>query len=147
MPGIIVGADGSGHSQRALEWAMKEAAIRQAPLTVLTVHQAVHGWSGAEYFPDDAQLTEKARAAAQAEVDKVLTGLGDSRPRSVTVKAVHGFPVEELVKASEDADLLVIGQRGAGGFKRTVMGSVAFQVTQHAHCPVTITPVDREDRD
>jgi nucleotide-binding universal stress UspA family protein len=41
MPGIIVGVDGSGHSQRALEWAMKEAAIRHAPLTVLAVHQAL----------------------------------------------------------------------------------------------------------
>ena len=40
MPGIIVGVDGSGHSQRALEWAMKEAAIRHAPLTVLAVHEA-----------------------------------------------------------------------------------------------------------
>jgi len=43
MSGIIVGVDGSGHSQRALEWAMKEAAIRHAPLTVLTVHQAIRG--------------------------------------------------------------------------------------------------------
>ncbi|MBV9208173.1 MAG: universal stress protein [Actinobacteria bacterium] len=140
MPGIIVGADGSGHSQRALEWAMKEAAIRRVPLTVLTVHQAVHGWSGAEYFPEDAALTEKARAGAQADVDKVLAGLGNSRPESVTVNAVHGFPVEELVKASVDADLLVLGQKGTSRFARTVMGSVAFQVTQHAHCPVTIIP-------
>ena len=144
MPGIIVGIDGSGHSERALEWAMKEAAVRHAPLTVLTVHQAVHGWSGAEYFPDDAELTEKARAAAQAEVDKVQAGLGDARPGSVTVKAVHGFPVEELVKASEDADLLVVGQRGMTGFSWTVMGSVTFQVAQHARCPVTIIPPDRE---
>lgn len=146
MPGVIVGVDGSGHSQRALEWAMKEAAIRHAPLTVLTVHQAVHGWSGAEYFPDDAQRTEELRVAAQAEVDKVLAGLGDSRPESVTVKAVHGFPVEELVKAGEDADLLVVGQRGVSGFAWVVMGSVAFQVAQHARCPVTITPVEREER-
>ena len=43
MPGIIVGIDGSGHSQRALEWAMREAAIRNTPLTVLTVHEAVRG--------------------------------------------------------------------------------------------------------
>ena len=41
MPGIIVGVDGSGHSRLALEWAMKEAALRHAPLTVLTVHPAM----------------------------------------------------------------------------------------------------------
>ncbi|HYB16002.1 MAG TPA: universal stress protein, partial [Streptosporangiaceae bacterium] len=44
MPGILVGIDGSGHSQRALEWAMKEAALRHVPLTVLAVRQAVTGW-------------------------------------------------------------------------------------------------------
>jgi nucleotide-binding universal stress UspA family protein len=46
MPGIIVGVDGSGHSQRALEWAMKEAGMRHAPLTVLTVHPAIVGYFG-----------------------------------------------------------------------------------------------------
>ena len=44
MSGIIVGVDGSGHSQRALEWAMHEAAVRHLPLTVLTVHEAVRGY-------------------------------------------------------------------------------------------------------
>ena len=44
MSGIIVGVDGSGHSQRALEWAMHEAAIRHVPLTVLTVHEAIRGY-------------------------------------------------------------------------------------------------------
>src|SRR5581483_8168918 len=116
MPGIVVGIDGSGHSQRALEWAMKEAALRHAPLTVLTVHEAVRGYyGGVASYPDDPTLTDKAREAAQAETDKVLAGLEGPRPESVTVKAVHGFPVEELLKASQDADLLVLGQRGVGG--------------------------------
>ena len=44
MPGIIVGVDGSGHSRRALEWAVSEAATRHAPLTVLIVHRAVAGY-------------------------------------------------------------------------------------------------------
>lgn len=44
MPGILVGIDGSAHSQAALEWAAKEAALRQTSLTVLTVHQAVRGF-------------------------------------------------------------------------------------------------------
>jgi nucleotide-binding universal stress UspA family protein len=145
MPGIIVGVDGSGHSQRALEWAMKEAAIRHAPLTVLTVHQAIMGfYGGVATYPDDAVLTEKAGTAAQAEADQVLAGLAGPRPESVTVKAVNGFPVEELISASKDADMVVLGSRGAGGFARLMMGSVAGQVTQHAHCPVLIVPP--EDR-
>jgi len=141
MSGIIVGVDGSGYSQRALEWAMKEAAVRHAPLTVLTVHEAIRGYyGGVSSFPDDPELTEKARVAAQAEADKVLTGLGDSRPESVTVQAVNGFPVEELINASKHADLIVLGSRGVGSFTRLMLGSVSSQVSQHAHCPVTIIP-------
>lgn len=144
MPGILVGIDGSGHSQRALEWAMKEAAIRHAPLTVLTVHQAVRGYlsSGPAEYVEDAPMTQKAREAAQAETDKVLAGLGEPRPESVTVRAVHGFPAEELIKASKGADMVVVGERGAGGFARLVMGSVTVQVAQHADCPVVIIPTE-----
>jgi nucleotide-binding universal stress UspA family protein len=145
MSGIVVGVDGSGHSQRALEWAMREAAIRHTSLTVLTVHEAIEGyWGGMATYPDDPARTEQARAAARAESDKVLEALGGPRPESVTVKAVHGYPVEELIKAGQDADMIVLGSRGAGGFTRLLMGSTAGQVAQHAHCPVLIVPP--EDR-
>ena len=145
MSGIIVGVDGSGHSQRALALAMHEAAIRHVPLTVLTVHEAIRGYYGhMAMYPDDPERTEDARKAAQAETDEVLAGLTGPRPDSVTVKAVHGFPVEELINAGKDADMIVLGSRGVGGFTRLMMGSVAGQVTQHAHCPVLIVPP--EDR-
>ncbi len=140
MPGVLVGVDGSGHSQRALEWAIKEAALRHTSLTVLTVHQAVAGfWGGTLNMPQDASLTDKAREAAQAETDKILASLPD-HPESVTVKAVHGLPAEELVNASADADLVVVGSRGGGGFSRLVLGSTATQVAHHAHCPVVLLP-------
>ena len=141
MSGIIVGVDGSGHSQRALEWAMREAAIRQVPLTVLTVNEAVRGYySSMAVDADDPVRTEDARKLAQAETDEVLARLDEPRPASVTVTAVHGFPVEELINAGKDADMIVVGSRGAGGFTRLMMGSVADQVAQHAHCPVLIVP-------
>ena len=141
MSGIIVGVDGSGHSQRALAWAMHEAAIRHVPLTVLTVHEAVRGYySGMATYPDDPARTEDARVAAQAVTDKVLAGLDGPRPESVMVKAVYGFPVEELINAGTDADMIVLGSRGAGGFTRLMMGSVAGQVAQDALCPVLIVP-------
>jgi len=141
MSGIIVGVDGSGHSQRALRWAMNEAAIRHVPLTVLTVHEAIRGYyNGVAVYPDDPARTEQARQAAQAETDKVLADLDGPRPDSVTVKAVHGFPVEELIKASQDADVVVLGSRGAGGFTRLMLGSTAGQVVEHAHGPVLIVP-------
>jgi nucleotide-binding universal stress UspA family protein len=145
MPGIIVGIDGSGHSRRALEWAMNEAAVRQVPLTVLTVHPAITGfYGGVATFPGDLDDTEKAREAAQTETDKVLAGLEGPHPESVTVRAVHGFVVEEIIKAASDADMIVLGARGAGGFARLIMGSTSSQVVQHAPCPVLVVP--HEDR-
>jgi nucleotide-binding universal stress UspA family protein len=138
MAGIVVGVDGSANSRKALEKAVEEAAAHHKPLTVLTVHQAVRDLYGApSHYADDASLTDKAREAAQAETDEVLAA-ASAQPESVTVTAVHGLPSEELVKASEGADLLVVGRRGGGGFARLTMGSVTHQVTQHAHCPVLI---------
>jgi nucleotide-binding universal stress UspA family protein len=131
MPGIIVGIDGSAHSHQALEWAVNEAAARHAPLTVLTVNQALAGyWGGPVPYPGDPDLTEKARHAAQEETE------------SVTVRAVTGLPAEEILSAAADADMIVVGSRGAGGFKRLLMGSVSTVVTHHSHCPVVVIPDD-----
>lgn len=140
MPGIVVGVDGSGHSRKALETAAAEAAAHGLPLTVLVIHQAVRDvYGSASHYGDDAALTEKAKEAAQADTDQVLAAAG-SQPTSVTVTAVHGLPVDELVKASENADMIVLGRRGMGGFARLLMGSVSSQVAQHAQCPVLIVP-------
>ena len=140
MPGIVVGVDGSAHSRMALERAANEAAAHGAPLTVLTVHQAVRDvYGSASHYGDDAALTDKAKEAAQAETDQVLGALG-SQPASVTVTAVHGLPADELIKASDGADMIVLGRRGQGGFARLVMGSVTNQVAQHAQCAVLIVP-------
>ena len=145
MSGIIVGVDGSAHSRKALEYAAKEAAVHHTSLTVLTVHQAVRDVYGSvANYGDDTSLTDKARQAAQAETEEVLAAAG-ARPESVTVKAVHGLPAEEIVKAAEGADMVVMGSRGAGGFARLLMGSVATQVAHHAHCPVLIVPADERD--
>ena len=140
MSGITVGIDGSSHSARALEWALDEAAIRHAPLTVLTVHSvAVSGWSGNPIvLPGDSDDQEKARQAAEEMTLKATALLGEAQPASVTVRAIIGFPAEELIKASEHADLLVVGSRGAGGFARLFVGSVSNQVVHHAHCPVAV---------
>jgi len=145
MPGIIVGIDGSGHSQRALTWAMKEAAVHNTPLTVLTVHQAVRDVYGLPTtYPEDDARTEKAREAAQQETDKALAALGEPKP-SVTVTAVHGIPADVFIEASKNADQIVLGSRGVGGFGALLMGSVAQRVAQHAACPVTIIPMETSD--
>ena len=145
MPGIIVGTDGSDHSRRALEWAAREAGIRHVPLTVLTVHQTAVGYFGGEVsYPGDQALADKAREAARRETDEVLDRLaGGQAPAQVTVLAVSGLPAKEILNAAADADMVVVGSRGAGGFKKLLMGSVSSQVTHHAHCPVVVIPGDR----
>jgi len=144
MSGIIVGIDGSDYSRRALEWAVNEAAVRQTPLTVVTVSQAVAGyWGHLVTDQEDTDHAERARKAAQEETDSVLGKAGaGSRPPSVTVQVVTGLPAEALLLAAADADMIVVGSRGAGGFKRLLMGSVSTQITHHAHCPVVVIPGD-----
>jgi nucleotide-binding universal stress UspA family protein len=144
MPGILVGIDGSAHSRHALEWAIREAAIQRTPLTVLTVQQAIVGfWGGVATSPGDQAMAEQALKMAQGETDEILERLGEeSRPTSVTVQAVTGLPAEVLLHAAvtADADMIVVGSRGAGGFRKLLMGSVSSQVTHHAHCPVVVIP-------
>lgn len=142
MPGIVVGVDGSEHSRRALEWAVREAGVRGAALTVLAVHQvASNHWTGhPELYPADQPATEAVRRAAEDAVQKVVSQVGDPGPASVTVRAVSGLAAQELVGASSDADLVVVGSRGGGGFSKLLLGSVSHQVVTHAACPVAVIP-------
>ena len=145
MSGIVVGVDGSPNSERALRWAMREAAKDHAPLTVLAVSEAMKSyWTGG---PDPFGLHEssldKTRLAAQELTEKVASGLGDAQPASVNVHVVYGFPARELVEASHGADLVVVGSRGGGGFSRLMLGSVSSQVVEHAACPVVVVPHEK----
>jgi nucleotide-binding universal stress UspA family protein len=140
MPGILVGLDGSDSSQQALEWAVKHAALEHAPLTVLAVHEvAASAWTGNPIiYPADRPAEEKARQAAQEAVNKTISELGSAGPESVTVRAVSGQPAQALIEASGDADLVVVGSRGAGGFATLLTGSVSSKVVNHAACPVVV---------
>lgn len=143
MPGIIVGVDGSIHSVRALEWAINEAAIRQTPLTVLTVQQPLRGYWGPVVYPGDEEFIEHARKVAQEETDTALDKLGAGpRPPEVTVLSLLGAPAETILEVARDADMIVVGSRGAGGFTKLLMGSVSSSIAHHAHCPVVVIPAD-----
>jgi len=144
MPGITVGVDGSDNSRRALGWAMREAVQHQVPLTVVSVHPpparpATGIYWGVHASPDNSFDPQLARTAVQEFVDKVASETGGTAPE-VAVTIVTGDPAEELVRASHDSDLLVVGARGSGGFVRLRLGSVGSQVTHHASCPVVIVP-------
>ena len=145
MSGIIVGLDGSAHSERTLAWAVKEAAARNAPLTVLAVHPVVSNhWTGHPViYPEDRPEVEKMRLAAQEMTQKAVSQAGEPGPASVTVRAVSGLTAVELINASREADLIVVGSRGGGGFAKLRLGSVSSQVVHHAQCPAVVISGDR----
>jgi nucleotide-binding universal stress UspA family protein len=141
MPGIVVGIDGSRSGQQALEWAVRHAAIEQLPVTVLTVHPVMKSaWSGAPVISEvDEPAQEKAGQAAREATDKAVAGLDAGLGKvEVTVRAISGWPAQALIEASNDADLVVVGSRGSGGFGGLLMGSVSSQVVSHAACPVVV---------
>jgi len=147
MPGILVGVDGSDHSRRALGWAIREAAQRHVPLTVMTVRPAQVRPATQIYWdvptlPENSGDAELVRTEVQEFVDKIANEVGETVPE-VTVNVVTGDPAEELVRASRDADMLVVGSRGSGGFAKLLMGSVSSKVTHHAACPIIVIPATR----
>ena len=144
MRGIIVGVDGSEHSYHALCWAMRQAAVHHAPLTVMTVcpspaRPATMSFWGLPTLPEGGFHAEHARRAVTDAVAKATGELSGTAPE-VTVSVATGEVTEELVRASRYADLLVVGSRGTGGFTRLLLGSVSSQVVHHAACPVVVIP-------
>ena len=144
MSGILVGVDGSDSSHRALSWALHEAAYHQVPLRVMTVHPgpvrpATRIYWNVPELPEGSFDPEHARAELQSFVDKLATDTGDTPPE-ITVDVIRGDPAEELISASRDADLLVVGSRGSGAFAKLLIGSVSSKVTHHAACPVVVVP-------
>jgi|ERR1039458_2133601 nucleotide-binding universal stress UspA family protein len=144
MPGIIVGVDGSDHSRHAFRWAMHEATLRHAPLTVMSVRPAparpaTMSFWGLRTLPEEDSNREQARRAVQEFVDKDASETSETTPQ-VSVNVTAGEPAEELIVASRDADMLVLGSRGSGGFTRLLLGSVSSQVVHHAACPVVVIP-------
>ncbi len=145
MSGIVVGIDGSHNASHALSWAMAEAGLRKSDLTVITVHSVPASyWTGNPVLlPGDEDKAAEARTSAEAAVAKAGAELGDRQPGSVTVLAVNGFPAQVLIDATQNADLLVVGSRGGGGFSSLALGSISSQVVHHAKCPVVVVPAGR----
>ena len=143
MPGIVVGVDDSTHSHEALDWAVREAAVRQVGVKVVSVVPAMASpWTGHPLsVPDSDETVQKARKAAEEAVARSTSTI--SPAPSVDVQVPVGFPVQALLDAARGADMIVVGSRGSGGFARLLLGSVSTQLAYHAECPVVIVPTGR----
>ncbi|GGL13693.1 universal stress protein [Sphaerisporangium melleum] len=133
---IIVGVDGSPHSEAALEFAFEQAKLRGARL------HAVHAWAMPAFSPLAAGYTDVFKdvfESATRQAGQWLAAWRQEHPEvTVAETVVCGHPTPALVEASEKADLVVVGSRGLGGFKGAVLGSVGHGVLHGAHCPVAI---------
>jgi nucleotide-binding universal stress UspA family protein len=140
---IVVGVDGSDGARRALEWAVAEARLRGARLV------AVHTWempplgiSAGPFDPPttlDPDLMQRVASAARELLDRELDAV-DVSGLEVDKLAEPRNPADALLDAGREADLLVVGTRGHGGFTGLLLGSVSQQVSHHAPCPVVIVP-------
>jgi nucleotide-binding universal stress UspA family protein len=139
---IVVGVDGSEGSAAALRWAMNEAALWNALLTVVRswpTPYPVEPW-GVVVRPDDRDLfVEEGRSL----IDKMVTtaeSQGAPRPPDLTPLPLEDAAGPALVEASAAADLLVVGSRGRGGFAALLLGSTGLHCVHHAECPVAVIP-------
>ena len=137
---VVVGVDGSQTSQRAVEFAFAEAALRKTGLT------AVHAWTLPwlrSTLSIRHEVVNVTRPALQQEAAAVLSeSLAEIRQKHpgvpVVEQAVEERPAVALVEASHDAPLLVVGSRGRGGISGLLLGSVSHAVLHRAHCPVAV---------
>lgn len=135
---VVVGVDGSPQSLHAVDWAAQEALARQCPL------QIVHAFlwplmkvplGPSEFGPPDGGLQHAAEKIVSTAVDRArLAAPGLEIRTDMPVRA----PAAALIDASQDAAVVVIGNRGLGGFTGLLLGSVGVQTAAHAACPVII---------
>jgi nucleotide-binding universal stress UspA family protein len=170
---IVVGVDASPGALRALAWAADEARLRMASLQVVHAYHA-QALAAPLYFPSREGLPGRAAAAGGRPPEEEMTEALEQRiefQEAVRRQAedllegllaevgetVEGIdvqpsvvedrnPAEALVELSADADLLVVGSRGRGGFTSLLLGSVSHAAVLHALCPVVVIPSGAEDR-
>ncbi|TQJ31525.1 universal stress protein [Microbacterium sp. SLBN-146] len=140
---IVVGVDGSSSSIAALKKAAELANSTDAPIVAVTAWQFPITYD-ATLPPSVWSPENDAHETLRTAVDIAFDG---APPAGLTTRAIAGPAAAVLVKASEDASMLVVGSRGRGGFVGLLLGSVSTACAQHAHCPVLIMHPPRREAD
>jgi nucleotide-binding universal stress UspA family protein len=138
-PGIAVGVDGSPVSSVAVQWATRDAAMRNVPLTLIHVANGVVApWSRASLPPGYGKWQQER---GRTFIDDAIKVADEATPRrgqvQVRTEMYYSAVVPTLVDISKDVGILVVGCRGQGAFG-SLLGSVSAGLVQHAHCPVAV---------
>jgi nucleotide-binding universal stress UspA family protein len=130
---IVVGVDGSPESCRALTWAIDYANKTGVKVRAITCWQIpiVTGWA----MP--SALNPK-KMAEQTLTNAIVSVCGHAPIEGLRRIAREGNPAKILIDASDDAQMLIVGSRGHGGFAELLIGSVSSACAEHAHCPVLV---------
>jgi len=143
---IVVGLDGSPESRAALVWAVHEAESTGGEVDAVLASDSGLAWIdvGSEY---QTAIVEHSAAHAQQELDQMLDAFASDGGTTVKVRplVVAGAPASVLVDLARDADLLVVGSRGRGGFTGLLLGSVSQRCAERSPCPVVVVPGPRAE--
>lgn len=142
---VAVGYDGTPHSDVALAWAVRHAAILGRPLLVIhAVGIPVSAYRAAYGVPEDRAAL---RTAGRAVLDGGLAAAGATDPSVELREHLALGPARDVLRESAaGAHLLVLGSRGHGGIAAYVLGSVSAGVAESAPCPVVVVrPAEHAD--
>lgn len=133
--GVLVGVDGSGCADEALDWAAADAAARRVGLMVM----AVADLPVLADAPVSAQVTNAAMAETRRTARVAAARARQLAPEVVVeTRVVTGNPAGELLHMAAGAHEVVVGSRGHGGFGALMLGSTAGNIAAHAHCPAVV---------
>lgn len=135
-PKVVVGIDGSVESGAALRWAIRYAEATDGAVVAVTAWQYPATFGYAPLWTLDFQAM--AEGTLDAVVDRVLL---EGQDLQVERRAMPGEPARVLLREAEDADLLVLGNRGQGAVSKLLLGSVTAECARHARCPTVVVPV------
>jgi nucleotide-binding universal stress UspA family protein len=142
MQTVVAGVDGSEGGERAAKVAADIARKWGARLLLVTVVRTPEGWWGIGGAPPTPEALSTALIEGQQQILDETEAMLDLEGVEYQTVEELGDPVNRLLAVCEDndADLVVIGRRGAGLMERVVLGSVADRLCHLAPCPVLIVP-------
>ena len=131
---IVVGVDGSASSKAALAWAIGQAQLTGAVVEAVTAWEFPNSYG----YPAPILNVDFAELATETVTHAIAEVTAGADTAEVWYRVVEGNPARVLLDESADADLLVVGSRGHGGFVEALLGSTGQHCVHHATCPVVV---------